>query len=49
MKKKIRCEVDSSAYFTALNPAHQICTGAVQAMFCVQKPINVSTVQETVS
>lgn len=41
--------MNSSAYFTALNPAHQIFTGAVQAMFCIQKLIYVSTFHETVS
>jgi hypothetical protein len=49
MQKKIWSKLNSSAYFTALNPAHQIFTGAEQAMFCIQKPINVSTIQETVS
>jgi len=39
MQKKIRSKENSSAYFRALNPAHQIFTGAVQVMFCIQKPI----------
>jgi hypothetical protein len=49
MQKKIWSKVHSSAYFTTPNPAHQIFTGAVQAMFCIQKPIYVSTIHETVS
>jgi hypothetical protein len=50
MQKKIWSTVNSTAYFTALNPAHQIIfTGAVQALFCIQQPIYVLTIHETVS
>jgi hypothetical protein len=47
--EKIWSTLNSSAYFTALNPAHHIFTGAVQVTFCIQKPTDVSAVNETVS